>query len=193
MRKLIIQEFVTLDGLASGPKKSVDFIPAPTQADQSFGREQLSLIESIDTLLLGRVTYQLFAAYWPSVTKGDDKPFADRFNVARKVVFSRTLDRAPWGDWGDARIVKTSPAREVENLKAQTGKDIAIFGSISLAQALIAAGLVDVYRLVVCPVVLGDGRRLFDKVEQLALQRSSTTAFDRGAALLEYVPTRARS
>ncbi|HZJ53366.1 MAG TPA: dihydrofolate reductase family protein [Myxococcaceae bacterium] len=194
MRKLILQEFVTLDGLAAGPKNSVDFVPAATRGDASFGREQLAFIETIDTMLLGRVTYELFVGYWPAVTQGDEKPFADRFNAARKLVFSKTLDRAPWGDWGEARIVKTSPERAVADLKAQTGKDIVLFGSISLAQSLIAAGLVDVYRLVVCPVVLGEGRRLFgDKVEQLALQRSSTKAFDRGAALLEYVPTRAGS
>lgn len=194
MRKLILQEFVTLDGLAAGPENSVDFVPAATQGDQSFGREQLAFIDTIDTMLLGRVTYQLFVGYWPSVTQGDEKAFADRFNGARKIVFSRTLDRAPWGDWGEARIVGTSPAAEVSELKARAGQDIAVFGSISLVQTLIAAGLVDVYRLVVCPVVLGNGRSLFgDRTEQLALQRSSARAFDRGAALLEYVPTRARS
>jgi dihydrofolate reductase len=192
MRKLILQEFVTLDGMAAGPGNSVDFIPAATQGDQSFGREQLAFIETIDTMLLGRVTYELFVGYWPSVTQGDEKPFADRFNAARKVVFSGTLERAPWGGWGEARIVRTDPAREVAEIKARSGKDIVLFGSIRLAQTLIAAGLVDVYRLVVCPVVLGRGRSLFgDAVAQLALRRASTKTFDRGAALLEYVPTRA--
>ncbi len=192
MRKLILQEFVTLDGLAAGPGNSVDFVPASMQGDQSFGRENLAFIETIDTMLLGRVTYELFVGYWPAVTQGDEKPFADRFNGARKVVFSTTLNRAPWGEWGEARIVRTSPAREVAELKARSGKDIALFGSIRLAQTLIAAGLVDVYRLVVCPVVLGKGRSLFGEgTQQLALRRSSTKTFDRGAALLEYVPTRA--
>jgi dihydrofolate reductase len=132
MRNLILQEFVTLDGLAAGPEDSVDFVPLATRGDQSFGREQLAFIDGIGALVLGRITYQLFASDWPGVDQGDETPFADRFNAARKVVFSKTLDRAPWGDWGEARVLKTSPAPEVADLKAQTGKDIAIFGRISV-------------------------------------------------------------
>ena len=98
MRNVILQEFVSLDGLAAGPDGSVDFVPAAMQGDQSFGRQQMPFIDSIDTILLGRVTYQLFAEYWPEVTSGDDKPFADKLNAIPKIVFSRTLDRAPWAN-----------------------------------------------------------------------------------------------
>ena len=95
MRKLILQEFVSLDGLAAGPSDSVA-IPTSTQGDQSFGREQLALMDAIDALLLGGVTYRMFAGFWPNVTEGEEKPFADKLNATPKVVFSKTLERASW-------------------------------------------------------------------------------------------------
>jgi dihydrofolate reductase len=175
MRKVILQEFVSLDGLAAGPNDSVDFVPASTQGDQSFGQRQMGFMDSIDLILLGRVTYTMFAGYWPNVTSGEDKRFADKLNAIPKVVFSRSLDRAPWGSWGDARIVKTSAAKEVAKLRQQSGKDMAIWGSISLAQSLMNEGLIDEYQLVVCPVVLGSGRPLFrDKVEPFGMKLLST-------------------
>src|SRR5688572_481418 len=105
MRRVILQEFVTIDGMAAGPDDSVDFVPAATSGDQSFGQRQLGFMDSIDVILLGRVTYEMFAGYWPDVSSGDDKPFADKLNTIPKVVFSKTLDRAPWGKWTDATIV----------------------------------------------------------------------------------------
>jgi dihydrofolate reductase len=159
MRKAILQEFVSLDGLAAGPNDSVDFVPASTQGDQSFGQRQMGFMDSIDLILLGRVTYTMFAGYWPNVTSGEDKRFADKLNAIPKVVFSRSLDRAPWGSWG----------------------------SISLAQSLTNEGLIDEYQLVVCPVVLGSGKRLFgDKVDSFGTRLLSTESFDRGAVLLPY-------
>ena len=77
MRKVVLQEFVSLDGMAAGPNDSVDFIPASMQGDASFGREQMALMETVDTLLLGRVTYGLFAGYWPN-TQGEEKALATR-------------------------------------------------------------------------------------------------------------------
>jgi hypothetical protein len=91
MRKVILQEFVALDNLAAGPNNSVDFVPASTQGDQSFGREQMKFMDTIDTILLGRVTYRMFADYWPKVTMGEEKPFADKLNAIPKIVFSKTL------------------------------------------------------------------------------------------------------
>jgi dihydrofolate reductase len=193
MRKVILQEFVSLDGLAAGPNNNVDFVPASTRGDRGFGQEQTALIDEIDTILLGRVTYQLFAGYWPNVTEGDEKPFADKLNAMRKIVFTTSLDRAPWGTWDAARIVRTNPAREIATLKQQTGKHLVVWGSISLAQSLINAGLIDEYRLVFCPIVLGSGRPLFgDKDERLDMSLSSAKTFERGAVLLKYIPGSAR-
>jgi dihydrofolate reductase len=194
MRKVILQEFVTLDGLAAGRKDNVDFVPASTKDDRAFGREQMVLMDSIDTIVLGRVTYQLFSGYWPKVTEGEEKTFADRMNATPKIVFSKTLDRAPWGKWPDAKVVKNDAADEVAKLKQQSGKDMVIWGSISLAQSLINAQLIDEYRLVFCPVVLGSGRPLFgDGVESLGMKLVSTKTLDRGAVLLKYIPSNAQS
>jgi dihydrofolate reductase len=189
MRKVILQEFVSLDGLAAGPNNSVDFIPASTQGDSSFGEEQLELMNRIDTLLLGRITYSMFAGYWPNVTEGPEKEFADKFNGVPKVVFSKTLERAPWGNWNQARIVRGNALDEVRALKQQAGKDMLVSGSITIAQALIDNALVDEYRLVICPVVLGDGRPLFhDKVAPILMKLASTKALDRGAVSSVYRP-----
>jgi dihydrofolate reductase len=122
MRNVILQEFVSLDGMAAGQNDSVDFVPAATSGDQSFGARQLDFMETIDTILLGRKTYEMFAGYWPNVTSGDDKSFADRINAIPKIVVSRTLDRAPWGKYDDATIVKDELSAEVAKLKRQSGR-----------------------------------------------------------------------
>jgi len=189
MRKVVLQEFVSIDGLIAGPNDSVDFIPASTQGDPSFGREQLALMDAIDTLLLGRVTYGMFAGFWPNVTEGAEKEFADKFNAVPKVVFSKTLKRAPWGTWKHGRIVRGSAVDEVARLKQQSGKDILISGSISIAQSLIAESMVDEYRLVLCPVVLGSGRPLFhEDARSIPMKLLTATTLDRGAVSLIYNP-----
>ena len=188
MRKVVVQEFVTLNGLAAGPDGNLDFVPASTQGDEVFGRDQLAFIDTIDTIVLGSVTYRMLASYWPHVTAGAEKRFADKLNATPKVVFSRTLDRAPWGTWEAARIVSGVPADEVANLKRQTGRDIAIWGSLSLVQSLIKAGLVDEYRLVVCPVVLEGGRPLFEESPSIMMTLINVNPLDRGAVALRYVP-----
>lgn len=183
MRRVILQEFVTLNGLAAGPNGSIDFIPAASAGDQSFGRNQETFIDAIDTILLGRVTYEMFSQYWPNVTSGEDKPFADRLNAIPKIVVSRTLERAPWGTFDEATII-SGPA-DVARLKQKAGKSIVVWGSLALAQSLMNDGLIDEYQLVVCPVALAHGRPLFER-DSGPLRLVRTTSFDRGAVLLVY-------
>jgi dihydrofolate reductase len=185
MKSVILQEFLTIDGMAASPDGKTDFIPTD---DRSLGVRQMEFIDSVDTMVLGRVTYQLFAHYWPNVASGDEwRPFADKLNAMRKIVFSNTLDRAPWGRHEPATIVKGNAAREVEKLKQESGRDIVIWGSLSLAQALMKLGVIDEYHMIVCPVVLGDGRRLFEERGAAGeLHLLSTRAFDRGTVLLSY-------
>ncbi len=191
MRNVVLQAWITLDGLAAGPNGSVDFVPASTQGDQGFGQEQMALLERVDTIVLGRITYQMFAGFWPRVTEGAEKPFADRLNATPKVVFSRTLERAPWGTWDEALIVNGDAAEELAALKERPGKSILLWGSISLAQALMRANLIDEYRLVLCPVVLGSGRRLFrDDLTPPQLTLVDVQAFARGAVSVRYYPRR---
>ena len=192
MKKLILQEFVSVDGLASGPNDSVDFVPASNQGDQRFGQRQMEFLDSIDTILLGRVTYEMFAGHWPNVPSGPDRPFADKLNAIPKIVFSKTLDRAPWGSYPEAKLVKTSAAKEVAKLRQGSGKDMVLWGSISLAQSLMSEGLIDEYQLIVCPLVLGKGRPLFaEKKNPVTMKLLSTKSFDRGSVLLAYVAEKA--
>jgi dihydrofolate reductase len=189
MRKVILQEFISLDSLAAGPNDNVDFVPASTQGDKSFGVEQVKLLNSVDTILLGRVTYQMFAGYWPKVTKGKEKAFADKLNSIPKIVFSKTLESAPWGDWEEAKVVMAAAVKEVAKLKRRSGKNMIIWGSVSLAQSLIKENLIDEYRLVVCPVVLGSGKPLFlDKVDSFGLKLVEAKTLDLGGVQLRYKP-----
>src|SRR3954470_11078351 len=119
MRKVILQEIVSLDGYAAGPNGDVAFIVASTRGDPRWGAEQTALLDTVDTLLLGRVTYDLFSQIWPTRTQGEEKAFADKFNGLQKVVFSKTLERAPWGNWPAGKIVGGNPADEVAKLKKQ--------------------------------------------------------------------------
>ena len=172
--------------MAAGPGDSVDFIPASTKGDAAFGREQVALMDTVDTLLLGRRTYEMFAGFWPNVTSGPEQEFADKWNALQKVVFSTTLHRAPWGRWAEASIVRGDVAERVATLRQQPGRDLLVSGSISLAYALVAAGLVDTYRLVLCPAVLGGGRRLFPEDRSSTMTLRSATPLDRGGVSLIY-------
>ena len=188
MKNVILQEFVSVDGFAAAADGNVDFIPASMQGDQPFGQHQVKFMDSVDAILLGRVTYEMFAGYWPNVTSGDDKPFADKINAMSKLVFSKTLKSASWGKWDNATVVKGSASKEVAKLREGSGKGMVIWGSISLAQSLMQDGLVDEYQLFVCPVTLGEGRPLFPGKAEMKLVRTQT--FARGAVLLAYNATR---
>ncbi len=110
----------------------------------------------------------MFAAYWPEQTT-ETQAIADALNATPKVVFSSTLESAPWGNWEPARLVSGGAAEEVRRLKADSGKDMVVWGSLALSDSLMRERLVDEYRLQVCPVVLGRGKRLFE--DGLATQR----------------------
>ena len=182
MRRVIVQEFVSIDGFAAGPDGELDFVTetgaAANPTSGPFVEAQLAFIESLDTILLGAVTYQMFAAYWPEQTT-ETQRIADALNATPKVVFSSTLKSAPWGSWEPSRVVAGSATEEVRRLKADSGKDMVVWGSLKLADSLMREGLVDEYRLQVCPVVLGRGKRLFeDGLATHWLTRLETNTYD---------------
>ena len=160
MRKVIFTNMVTLDGFFEGPNREIDW----HMVDEDFNKESLKLNESADTLLFGRITYELMASYWPTEEAMRDDPLVARMmNSLPKVVFSRTLDRA---DWSNSRLVKSDAAQEAARLKQLPGKDIVIFGSADLAVDLIDQDLIDEFRIFINPVVLGDGHPLFKRCEK---------------------------
>jgi dihydrofolate reductase len=131
------------------------------------------------------VTYQGFAAAWPSRT--DEAGFAQRMNSLPKYVVSTTLDKT---DWNNSHLVKGSIAKEVSKLKEQPGQDIMVAGSNRLVHTLMQHDLIDEYRLLVYPVVLGSGKRLFGDANKATLKLEETRAFSSGVVLLRYQPNR---
>lgn len=187
MRKVILQEWVTIDGFAAGPQGEIDFFADP-ELNKGSDEDLFSFMDTIDTILLGAATYRMFVEYWPTATV-DTEVIADRLNATPKLVFSKTLQRAPWGKWEDAVVVQNDAADEVRKLKQQPGKNMVLWGSISLAQSLIRANLIDEYQLRVCPSVLGSGKALFpDGPAGLELTYLETKTYDTGLVFLRYEP-----
>jgi dihydrofolate reductase len=190
MRRLIIEEWLSLDGFAADKDGKLDFFPA-SETDKFSDRDQLEFLDSVDTILLGRRTYELFVDFWPTATT-EKEIIADRLNTLPKVVFSNTLSEAPWGKWPPARIVRGDAVAEIKRLKAQDGNHMVLWGSLSLAQGLIAADLIDEYHLQICPTILGGGRPLFPSLKGYAnLKRANVRTYDTGVVFLHYEPREA--
>ncbi len=178
MRKVIAAEYVSLDGVMEEPSWTGPYF------DEDLGKLQQDLLFASDALLLGRVTYEGFAAAWPSMT--DEAGFADRMNGLPKHVASTTLE-GPL-DW-NASLIEGSVAEEVSRLKEQPGQNLLIYGSADLVDTLMQHGLVDEYRLMVFPVVLGSGKRLFaDRTEAKALKFVDSKTTGSGVVVLTYEP-----
>ena len=191
MRKLVLEEWLTLDGFAADRDDRLDFFPS-SDTDHFSDRDQLAFLDSVDTILLGRRTYELFATFWPTATS-DREIIADRLNALPKLVFSNTLREAPWGTWPAAEVVRGDAVDAIRQLKAQAGKDMVLWGSLSLAQDLITADLIDEYHIQLCPTLLGEGRRLFPgQTAPANLERVGTRTYDTGVVFLHYEPRRAK-
>jgi dihydrofolate reductase len=180
MRKLIVFNLVTLDGYFAGPNGDIDW----HQVDEEFFEFSNEQLATIGAVLFGRVTYEGMASYWPTPAAQESDPVtADQMNRIEKYVFSTTLDKA---DWHHTTLVKENIADAVAKLKAQPGKDLFIFGSGDLANSLLQRGLVDEFRLIVVPVVLGAGKKLFQQPVKFSLL--STRTFRNGNVLFSYQP-----
>ena len=183
MRKVLFFMMVTLDGFFEGPNHSIEW----HNVDEEFNTFANAQLDSVGTLLFGRVTYELMAAYWPTPSAAKDDPeIAEKMNRMPKIVFSRTLKNAAWQN---TRLVKENIAEEISKLKAEPGKDLILFGSSDLAVTLIQSGLIDEFRIMLNPVVLGKGTALFNGIrESLNLRLLKTQAFQSGNVLLYYQP-----
>lgn len=184
MRKIIVSEFVSLDGVLEDPggaEKSRHGGWTWGYWNDEIGKFKLDEILATGALLLGRVTYQGFAAAWPSMK--DEQGFADRMNNLPKHVVSTTLEKL---DWNNSRQIKGNIAEEVSKLKQQPGQDILILGSGELVRELMRLDLLDEYRLLVYPIVLGSGKRLFGNEINKMLKLIETKPFSSGVVLLRY-------
>ena len=176
---------VSLDGFFAGPNGELDWFVW----DEVLKDYSISTLSVVDTLLFGRVTYELMAGYWPSATE-EDPVIAKGMNTLQKIVFSRSLKSA---DWNNSRVVREVIPEEIMQLKQQAGKDMVIYGSGSLVSAFANLGLIDEYRFIVNPVVLGSGKPLFKGFKDrfnLKLLEARTLGSEN--VLLSYQPVKAK-
>jgi len=184
MRRLIAFEQVSLDGFfvdANGDMSSAH------KQDPEWNAFAASNASGDGALLFGRVTYEMMASFWPTPAAMESMPaVAEGMNNMPKVVFSRTLEKAPWKN---TKVVKGDVAAEVRKMRKESGPGMAILGSGSIVSQLAQAGLIDEFQIVVNPVVLGRGRTLFDGVKgKLPLKLIKTRAFANGNVVLYYEP-----
>jgi dihydrofolate reductase len=188
MRKLIASVFVTLDGFMVGPNEDISWVTDNFSEDM--GKYAGDLQNSMGAILLGRVTYQIMANFWPTATNETD-PGAEKMNTVPKVVFSKTLDKVEWGKWDNARLVKENVVEEISKMKQASGGDMVIYGSANLVQNFTQLGLIDEYQLLVHPIILGSGKPLFKDLPQpVKLNLLQTKTFDNGVVVLYYSPAR---
>lgn len=183
MRKIIVSNYVSLDGFFAGPNGEIDWFVW----DEETAEYSKELMGTIDTILFGRITYELMADYWPTPAAAAEEPVITNFmNNTSKVVFSRTLEKV---EWNNSRLVRENIAGEISKMKHQTGKDMVIYGSGSIVSLFAQSGLIDDYRIFVNPVVLGNGKPLFKGLkDRFKLKLLSTKVFKSGVVLLHYEP-----
>ena len=179
MKKLVVSNWISLDGYISDPNGALDWI----LGDGRLAQYETELMQQVDTTLFGRRTYEQLSAYWSAVANNPqamdwEKPYAEMINAAHHVVVSHSLGDA---NWGRSTIWRDLDTMTVETLKGGSGKSILMFGSASIVQQLTRLGLIDEYHLLVHPVLLGSGTRLFDAMDpRKMLKRIDVEPFESG-------------
>lgn len=184
MRKAIMFNLITVDGFFEGTNQ---WDLSWHQVDQEFNEFSIEQLGHAGGLIFGRVTYQGMAAYWPTPAANQDDPVvAGLMNSITKYVFSNTLETV---EWSNSHLIFGDAAAELKKLKEQPGKDLFIFGSANLSSAFIKTGLIDEYRLIINPIVLGKGGPLFSgNLGMLKLKLLDLKTFHNGNVLLYYQP-----
>jgi dihydrofolate reductase len=187
MRKIVVTEFVSLDGVIEDPGGAEGFAHGGWSfkfQDPEGMKFKLEETQATDALLLGRVTYEAFAAAWPGRT--DDVGFADKMNSMPKYVVSTTLKDLTWNN---SHLIDGDVVGRIRALKEEPGGDIVVHGSRSLVQTLTDNGLVDEFRLMTFPIVLGSGKRIFEATEKpVTLRLADSRRLDSGTMILIYHP-----
>jgi dihydrofolate reductase len=184
MRKLIVQQWVTVDNIAAEEDGGLSFVsgePFSEKTNPAFKASVMGFVDSVDTMILGANTYAQSKDYWPYADEQGE--YGEKLNDLTKFVVSSKLDDAPWGDFPAATVTR-DPVATIGELKEQSGKDIWLWGSLKLMHSLLDAGVVDEVRMLVCPASRGKGKRVFEDWQDLKLVEA--TSFENGVALLRY-------
>jgi dihydrofolate reductase len=190
MGRLIVQEFVSLDGFAADADNQFSFIDTDAGPTTQLDRDTLERLRSVHAILLGAQTYREFVEYWPTSASAGE-PLAPRINALPKFVFSRRLDAAPWPGFDNATVVSSDAGDAIRSMKSELTGDLILWGSLTLLERLFDDDLVDVLRLVVVPVVLGAGRSVFPPtVAGVRLSLTRSASYDGRLVELEYATTR---
>jgi dihydrofolate reductase len=188
-RRLFVSMIVSLDGYIEGPNRELDWFP---DDNPQFERYADEMVDSVGGALYGRRSYEAMLSYWPAAERSartpSDLAFAQRMNALPKVVLSRTLQRA---DWNNTVIVRDNERERLLELKRQPGKPLVAWAGAGLVATLAELDLVDEYRLIVCPAVLGGGTRLFSEGLKPRLRLVRTTQLGSSVVVLCYEPVRA--
>jgi len=184
MRKVIMFNLITLDGYFEGNNK---WDISWHQVDDEFNEFSIEQLSQCSGLIFGRVTYEGMASYWPTPTAIENDPIvAGKMNSVPKFVFSKTFEKA---GWNNTMLIKGDAIEELKKLKHLPGKDLFIFGSANLSSTFTRNGLIDEYRLMINPIVLGTGNTLFKgNGEMLKMKLLKTKTFRNGNVLLYYQP-----
>jgi dihydrofolate reductase len=179
MRKVVASLYVSLDGVMEAPEnRHFPYLDDEMQSEIDAG------LESADTLLMGRTTYEEWAGFWPNQS-ADDEPIAAFFNSVPKYVASTTLDQV---EWNNSTLIEGEVAEAVRKLKEQPGKDIAIIGSATFVRSLLKEGVIDELKLMIHPIVVGEGRRLFENGLHSELELADSKVFGTGVVYATYRP-----
>jgi dihydrofolate reductase len=181
MSKIILFNMISIDGFFEGPEKELDW----HNVDAEFNEFAIEQLGSASAIIFGRVTYEMMAAYWTSTSAFKDDPVvADKMNSLPKIVFSKSLS---WAKWNNTTVYRGDPEYECKRLKLQSDKDLYIFGSANLASTLMSSGLIDEYRIMINPVILGKGNPFFKSSDtSQSLKLIKTRTFRSGNILLYY-------
>ncbi|WP_316772157.1 dihydrofolate reductase family protein [Pedobacter frigiditerrae] len=184
MRKLIVQEWLSIDGYAADEKGSTDFFG---NAEMSIDSDQdiLEGMKNIDTILLGANTYKLFVEFWPSADPKKEI-IANRLNETPKIIFSNSLEKVEWGKWNNATLQNGNAIEAIKKLKQQDGKNLVLWGSLSLTRSLLAENLIDEIQIRTVPIILGKGLRLFGASDQMKFETTTIKQYNSGITLVEY-------
>lgn len=186
MRKIIVFNLISIDGFFAGSDGNIDW----HNVDDEFNTFAIEQTKTFGTILFGKTTYKLFEVYWPAAladpaTSSDDRQIAQTIEDIEKIVFSKSIQDV---SWKNTKLLHDVDPEEIKHWKESEGQDMAIFGSGTIVQQLANLGLIDEYRLLVNPVILGEGKPLFKNVHKLDLKLINTRTFGNGNVLLTYIP-----